>query len=301
MGALNYKYRKLFKNIAMASSELFSPQILQYVSESFDGLRGFLNSTFISAFLSALAGAGFGVWGAQRLAARTARKAELQEGLSQANALIVWAAMVANEALSMKKQHVAPITEAYFKDRKYFDGIREKLLRGEGVPPQKLCFDFISIPPIRVPIDALKNSAYSGRLVPGRALVLVSALDQYLNLLSLSLELRSEQINKFKSKKNTPEELRDYYFGFEREGGKDSVYHDSMLAIKLYTNDVAFFGVELADELQTHADELQQKLKMISHDVPKKTRADFSEARNSGLLPPRENYESWLKGFPKSS
>src|SRR5690606_36068966 len=101
--------------------------------EVLESLRGFLNSAFISAFLSALAGAGLGVWGAQRLAARAARRRELLDALRQANALIVLAATISNQALSVKRQHVAPLSTTYFTERKDAEARNEVLLSG-GTP-----------------------------------------------------------------------------------------------------------------------------------------------------------------------
>lgn len=71
--------------------------------------KDFLNSEFAAAFLSALAGAGLGVLGAQRVAERTSRRKELIDALRQANALIVLASTICNQALSVKNQHVGPI------------------------------------------------------------------------------------------------------------------------------------------------------------------------------------------------
>ena len=83
------------------------------LNAAWGSIVGFLNSSFISAFLSALAGAGFGVWGAQSLAERSARAKELLEALRQANAIVVLASTIANQALSVKKQHIKPLSDQY--------------------------------------------------------------------------------------------------------------------------------------------------------------------------------------------
>src|SRR5690348_10597319 len=90
--------------------------------------RSFLNSAFVSAFLSALAGAGLGVWGAQRVAERSTRRKELRDALRQANALIVLAATISNQALSVKKQHIAPLAQTYFEEQKLAEATNEILL-----------------------------------------------------------------------------------------------------------------------------------------------------------------------------
>lgn len=88
------------------------------------------------------------------------------------------------------------------------------------------------------------------------------------------------------------------YFGFKRrDGNTDSLYHDCMVAVSHYTDDVAFFAAELADDLQAHAAHVREKLIKLTKNVNKVNTVDFSGPRKSGLMPSRENYESWLSGF----
>ena len=141
-------------------------------------MTSFLNSSFISAFLSALAGAGLGVWGAQRLAERSARAKELLEGLRQANAIVVLASTIANQALSVKKQHVKPLSDQYFKDRDEAKELQDKLSSGAPAQPTTFHFQLTKITPLTLPIETLKNLTFSAQLMPGRALALVSMLEQ---------------------------------------------------------------------------------------------------------------------------
>lgn len=273
----------------------FDPNLLK----ALESMRGFLNSAFISAFLSALAGAGLGVWGAQRLAERAARRRELLDALRQANALIVLAATISNQALSIKSQHIAPLSTTYFEERKDAEVTNDILLRG-GISERKVHFkaEMVHITPLTVPIEALKSLTYSVQLMPGRALALVAMVEQSLTELSHAIGVRSEQIELFKNKEMPMELFVQKYFGLKRrDGNTDSIYHDSMVAVTQYTDDVAFFAAELADELQTHAGRVCKKLLRLTKDVNKANTVDFSGSRQSGLMPPRENYESWLSGF----
>lgn len=275
----------------------FNPNLL----EAWESLRGFLNSAFISAFLSALAGAGLGVWGAQRLAERAARRRELLDALRQANALIVLAATISNQALSVKKQHIAPLSTTYFTERKEAEDTNNVLLSG-GAPKSAVHFkaEMVHITPLTVPIEALKSLTYSAQLMPGRALALVAMVEQSLTELSRATGVRSEQIELFKNQKMPTELFVQTFFGLKRrDGHTDSIYHDSMVAITQYTDDVAFFAAELADELQTHAGRVRERLLKLAKakDTSKVSTVDFSGPRTSGLMPPRENYESWLSGF----
>lgn len=267
--------------------------------KALESLRAFLNSAFISAFLSALAGAGLGVWGAQRLAERSARRRELLDALRQANALVVLAATISNQALSVKKQHVAPLSKTYFEEKDAAETTNEILLRGEtpqGVTQFKA--EMVHITPLTVPVEALKSLTYSAQLMPGRALALVAMVEQSLTELAHAIRMRSEQIELLKGRQMPMELFVQNYFGLKRRDGNiDSLYHDSMVAITQYTDDVAFFGAELADEIQAHAVRVRKKLVKLTNEAPKVSTVDFSGPRGSGLMPPRENYESWLSGF----
>ena len=267
--------------------------------EAWESTRGFLDSAFVSAFLSSLAGAGLGVWGAQRLAERSSRRKELLDGLRQANALVVLAATIANQALSVKKQHIAPLSKRYFEDKEAAEAANDVLLQG-GRPEKVIHFqaEMLKITPLTVPVEALKNLTYSTQLMPGRALALVAMVEQSLTELSYAIGVRSEQIELFKGQDMPLELFVQSYFGLKRRDGNiDSLFHDSMVAVTQYIDDVAFFGSELADELQGHAARIRQRLLKLSKEAPKATTADFSGPRESGLMPPRENYESWLSGF----
>jgi len=266
---------------------------------AWEEVRAFLNSAFISAFLSALAGAGLGVWGAQRVTERSARRKELLDALRQANALVVLAATISNQALAMKKQHIAPLSERYFQERKTAESVNATILEG-GRPPTSTAFkaEMVYITALTVPIDALKNIAYSAQLMPGRALALVAMVEQSLTEMGHAIGIRSKQIESFKARSVTQEVTMQDYFGFKRrDGDTDSLYHDSMVAITEYTDDVAFFGAELADEVQAHASRVRNRLVKLAKVVPEVSTVDFSNPRGSGLMPPREKYESWLAGF----
>lgn len=258
----------------------------------------FLNSSFISAFLSALAGAGFGVWGAQRLAERSARTKELLEALRQANAIVVLASTIANQALSVKKQHVKPLSDQYFKDRDAAEALQGNL--ASGAPAQSTTFQIqlTKITPLTLPIETLKNLTFSAQLMPGRALALVSMVEQSITEQTHAINTQSELVDAF-HKANLPSHILCFdYFGLKRPNGNtNAMYHDIMVAVSQYTNDVAFFSIELAEELQTHALRIRDKLLRIRREVPKANSVDFSGPRRSGLMPPREDYESWLSGF----
>ncbi len=274
-------------------------QFIQVLQGSWEILRDFSNSAFASAFLSALAGAALGVWGAQRLAERGVRARELLESLRQANAMVILATTIANQAFSLKKQHISALSIRYFKDREAALEHRAKILNGESPAPILFQAQMAKITPVTVPLDALKNLVYSAQLIPGRSLALVAIIEQSVNDLIHTINIRSELIDNFRST-SVPEHIlvQDYY-GIAGSNGTNSMYHDSMVAITQYTDDLGFFASELAEEMQVHASAVRKTLLKFRKDVPKAASVDFSLAREYDLIPPRENYESWLSGFEK--
>lgn len=259
----------------------------------------FLNSSFISAFLSALAGAGLGVWGAQKLAERSTRAKELLEAFRQSNAIIVLATTISNQALSIKKQHIKPLSDRYFEDRKSAQATNDTLLSG-GIPSKRFVFEaqLTKISPLTLPMDALKSLTFSAQFMPGRALALVSMIEQSVTELTHSMGVRSGMIDAFHTGTLPADIFCQDYYGLQRkDGNTNAMYHDTMVAVSQYTDDVAFFSAELAGELQTHAERVREKLLKLRRDVSKASSVDFSAARESGLMPPRKDYSSWLSGF----
>lgn len=276
----------------------FSPSLI----EIWEIIRGIFNSSFFSAFISALAGAGFGVLGAQNLAERTTRTRELLESLRKANAIIVLAATIANQALTLKKQHVNPLYGRYMKDRKDVSDAYEKFQKGQLWVQPRFEAELTKSAPLTLPIDALTNLIFSTQLIPGRALALVSMLEQSTNDLAHAIKSRAEMIDNFYKSTHDDSAFTLDYFGLKKKDGSvNSMYHDLIVAISQYTDDIVFFGAELAEELHNHAQKVRVKLLKLRSDVPKVSSVDFSGPSNSGLMPLRENYSSWLSGIKSQS
>lgn len=256
-----------------------------------------LNTQFVSAFLSSLAGAGFGVWGAQYVAQRAAMKAELLDGLRQSNAIIVLAGVVANEALSHKSQYVKPLTDRYFSDQKVAIEHNKEILSGVA-RPKTFHAELVKVTPPTLPLDALKNLVFNAKLIPGKSLALVAMVEQVAGELAHVIGLRTELIDVFHQSNLDAAEYCQAYFGLEREDGNvNSMYADAMSGMMHYTNDLAFFAAELAAAMERNARAVAEKLKDLGVKSPRVSSADFTDARDSGLMPGHDAYESWLSGF----
>jgi hypothetical protein len=273
----------------------FDQSILSVVAP----LRDFLNSQFVSASLSALAGAGLGVWGAKRVADRATERKELLDSLRQANALTVLAATIANQTLSLKKQHVKELAANYFADRERAEAFNNAVLSGNPAN-DVLHFkaEMLCVTPLTLPIEALKSLTLSSSLIPGKALAILSVLEQAIAELNSTISQRTQYIDAFRREKLPQDLFAQRYFGLQqRDGSIDRMFHDLMVALRSYTDDVAFFASEFAEELQAHAERLRVRVAKIHKNPPKATKVDFSNARESGLIPPKEEYSDWSSGF----
>lgn len=76
-------------------------------------VKDFFNSVFFTAIAGSLAGAFAGAHGAQRIAERAKYRDELLREIRNTNAATNVALGVCNSLLSVKKQHVKPLKEAF--------------------------------------------------------------------------------------------------------------------------------------------------------------------------------------------
>lgn len=259
----------------------------------------FLNSSFVSASVSALAGAAFGAWGAGLAAARAARRKELGDALRQANAAIVLGMTALDAVYSLKKQHIIPLFDEFQLARRELERYQTKGVAA-GTEVIKVKFNMLHLSPLKLPIDGLNNLMMAGQMMPGRALALVAIIEQTLGEHQVALEHRYRVIEELRISKVGIEEKMCVYFGFpDKEGGSNLMFKTSMEALNLYTDDLAFFVVELVEELLEHAAKVAAQLHKIDRSAPRAVAADLSTLKMSGLVPARENYESWLSGYPK--
>src|SRR3546814_3567902 len=131
------------------------------------------------------------------------------------------------------RSYIYPISTQYFRDRTEAEPVNAALLEGRA-PDRSLHFqaNLVKITPLTVPIDALKNLTYSAQLMPGRALALVSMVEQALTELAYAIQVRQEKVDQFRAEETSVEVTTQAYFGLtRRDGNTDSLYPDSMVAI----------------------------------------------------------------------
>jgi hypothetical protein len=260
---------------------------------------GVLNAPFMSAFLSALAGAGAGVLGAQMISERASRKRDLLQDFRHTNAAIALAFTLCNSVLAARRQYILPLSLQFETDRSNAIAAIEKARKGQGPVHLHYQADFNKFPVPELPLDALKNFLYGSSSIGGRGLALLAMVEQSILEFRTAISIRNELIDEIASSNAGQIEMHRRYFGIVDENGHtNQVYPDSVHAVSSYSGDVAFFCALLAEDLIEHCNKVRVKLKKdFRHEAPRTSTVDFSAARSSGLIPPDDEYQSWLQGF----
>ena len=260
----------------------------------------FFNSAFVIAFVGGLTGALGGALGAQHIIERGSRRTELLRELRNTNAATMVGFSIVNAALALKNQHVRPLFEKFHADKAALAKFEVDRAAGRLSPGAQftLVTDLRSFPAPVVPIDTLKTLVFDKISAQGRALALVSVIEQSLVGLHNAIRQRDEMCRRFQSGAVPSQQLPNYYFGRPLQSGTNQEYPDLVDAIHEYVDDLAFFAALLCEDLNSHGEALRTTLAdKFWKEAPKATAADFSGPRKSGLLPPDANYADWLKAF----
>jgi hypothetical protein len=269
----------------------------------FDVIGTGLNSSFSTALLGSLAGAFAGAIAAQRIVESNKSREELLKELRNTNAAAMAAFTTCNAGLALKKQHVQPLHTQFLSDKADLEQF--KALRASGQIPSNATYHFISdmrtFPAPVVPIDTLRDLLFNKISVGGRPLSLVCAIEDASRGLKEAINARYALIERMKSGNIPKDDIPTYYFGFPLPNGDtNQEYPDLVFAIHSYCDDLAFFSHMLCGDLTSHSKDLYAKLTKRQREIaPKPTEADFSSARESGLLPPDSQYADWLRAFAK--
>lgn len=259
-----------------------------------------LNSAFVIAFVGGLSGALGGALGAQHIIERGSRRAELLRELRNTNAATMVGFSIVNAALALKNQHVQPMFEKFQADKAAL--AKFNVDRAAGLLSEGTAFPFVadlrSFPSPIVPIETLKALIFDKISAQGRALALVSVIEQSLVGLHNAIEHRDAICRRFQSGAIPNQQIPYYYFGLPIPAGTNQEYPDLVATILEYVDDLAFFAALLCEDLNFHGEAVRGAFtEKFKEKPPKVAAADFSGPRKSGLLPPDKNYADWLKAF----
>ena len=208
-----------------------------------------------------------------------------------------------NLGVSLKRQHVKALVEDYLEQREKCHKIIAKMKSG-GVQSEVPKINFLELQELAPPVIHLQEIVLSRISTAGRALAAVTALTDAVINLNCALKRRNDLIKQFK-KDDFPVGARKEHFCFGLpygDGVTNEEYGDSIRSISSYTDDVIFFGSELCADLHEHAELVveQFRSRRLGGKTPNVNRFDLSEAREAGLIPSAEGYESWTSGFKKA-
>lgn len=257
---------------------------------------------FFMATIGALAGAWFGAWAAQRIAAKNKLREDMQKEIRDTNVAIVLALGVVNSGAMLKRQQVRPLVISYESDCALCQKIMGKAPseRQVGERPK---FSLLEIHEIAPPVHRLEDLVHRHLTTIGRALDSATQLSDSVANLNAALRHRNSLIEKFK-RDDFPKgaQKEHFYFGLPYDNGQTNTeYGDTISGIGCYTDDVIFFASKLCEDLGGHGESLlriYRRLK-LGGVAPSINQVDLSAAKSAGLIPDDIDYEAWTSGFSK--
>lgn len=260
--------------------------------------NAFVNSNVFTAIAGSCAGAFFGAYGAQRIAARGKEREELLTEIRNTNAAVMVAFAICNAFLVIKKQHIKSFKDAYDSQKAaYFDHAQK---RGSGQISADTPFEFVAnlqslfVPPF--PLDILRQQVFEKLFLNGRPLLLTTALSDTVFGLNTSVDNRNKLIEFYKQQSISPQQLVSLYFGLRQQNTHvvNQEYPSLMDAIYRQTDDGIFYSHLLCTDLFDHGRELARRFKArFGKDAPTTlNKPDFSD--QSALMPNVTDYADWF-------
>lgn len=266
--------------------------------EIWQKVASFLNSNFTAALAGALGGA----LAAQRIGDRSKQRDALLHEIRSTNAAIMVTFTICNSGIVFKKQHVKDIYETYTSKKAEQMEFQRRCAASQRSPDAFFEFqaDFRALQMSVVPIDVLRTLVFEKISATGRPLALVATLVGVVASLENTINKRNALIERFQGSGPEGEtQLPAFYFGLPYGPGHVSTeFPDTIKALYSQTDDVIFFSELLGKDLMTHGNRILDQYRKIAKVKEEKiSSADFTEARNLGIMPDDANYTDWLRGF----
>src|SRR4029077_8944546 len=149
-----------------------------------------------SNFLTALAGAGAGAYGAQWIAERSDRKRRTLEEIRSTNPAIMAAFGIANTYCALKNQHVRRLKETFDRQENDFHAAQQSRLQGRASRQNVFQFtaDFQTLQAPATMTGVLQRLLFEKVSITGRALASLATLCQSVDALAEALERRNSII-----------------------------------------------------------------------------------------------------------
>lgn len=219
------------------------------------------------------------------------------------NSAIVLCGSIANAALALKRQHALPACDHLQESKKRLSEHKAANAAVDEAErkPFRLQMHLMQMPMLTLPVDLLLDLIVLRVATNGRACAAMCELQNSYQSLRTAIARRNEVLVQMFNG-GTPENLHAYYFLGEPQPGEQQRVNQELPdlsdAILEYTNQVAFFGAYICDELRAHGDAIRSQ---CGAGVPMTATVDFSGPRGNGLMPPSEDFGRWLQGFSAAS
>jgi hypothetical protein len=253
-----------------------------------------LSSKAFIAFIASVCGAAAGAWGAQAAINRSQNRQAMIKELNAVRSATLLCFTIANSFITFKAQLTKPMREKY-------DAVKGEFEAFTG-PAREFRFeaDWMTITAIKVPISQLEQIVFEGASIDRRGLAALVQLSGSIDSLEKSVQLRNELVASFKSNSPTPHNvLLEKYLGLRsKDGVIDQGVAQNINALSEQVDDCIFYAMLLADDLIAYNASLRKENPRRYRKVPNPGKADWTIAREQGLLPDPKAYEPWLRGFP---
>ena len=127
--------------------------------------------------------------------------------------------------------------------------------------------------------------------VNGRPKLVISALEQSLNVLQSAIEERNRLIDLQVEKQTPIDQLVVNYLGLPTKHGQDSTYKTLIRSSRRYVDDCIWFSDRMASDLNSYGTELRNKNRMKSFRV---TKSNFDEETRKHI-PDDKDFATYLK------
>jgi hypothetical protein len=248
---------------------------------------GLVNSSFGTALLGALFGAG----AANYFAQRAERKSALMRRLQASNAATAMARAIFQHALGLKEHLTQPEIDKFKSDKNRFISF---LSRTDGEDNHfHVEYNFRSFDMFQHNAEEIEKIVLSNGSLDPKTTMASTFLVQTLNSLSKLIAQRKIEIERLSSeiKRLSDEQFSQIYFGVrDNDGNIDERYSDAMLGIELQLDSSIFYAKFIVEDLAKQNEELSRKL---GKDAPRPIKFVFDSVNYGHLLPNPDEFPDW--------
>ncbi|RTM13695.1 MAG: hypothetical protein EKK33_10045 [Bradyrhizobiaceae bacterium] len=243
----------------------------------------------VRSIIGAAIGVLFGAWIASRAQTKRTIISELH-ALRSAHAL---AFSIANKAISLKKQHVRPMEEAF---KAVMAAHAAFVVNPRGLAVQ---LDLRSLSQVNFPDQSLEKTVLERCYLDGEGIATLVAVLDATDDLRISIKLRNELIKEFRTDPPTGHKERiERYLGLKAGDEKDERMRDNVFALLHQTNDCIFFASRLGEHLRRAENKLRRR-KGWKYWLPGRKLKAVRWDKAQDLLPSEADYLKWTSGFVK--